>query len=83
MNKREIKNLLMSMRTSENENTVNSLLGKIDLLSDKKIQSMVSQIGNTEEDIKNYLQSKLEKTQNHTHEEHTPINEMFTYGISS
>lgn len=73
----------MSMRTSENENTVNSLLGKIDLLSDKKIQSMVSQIGNTEEDIKNYLQSKLEKTQNHTHEEHTPINEMFTYGISS
>lgn len=83
MNKREIKNLLMSMRTPENENNVNSLLGKIDLLSDEKIKSIISQIGNTEEDIKKYLQQKLEKIQNHTHEEHTPINEMFTYGIAS
>lgn len=81
--KKEIKNLLMSMRTSENENTINSLLGKIDLLSDEKLESMISKIGNTEDDIKKYLQSRLEKTQNNTHEEHTPINEMFTYGIAN
>lgn len=83
MYKKEIKNLLMSMRTSENEKTVNSLLGKIDLLSDEKLESIISKIGNTEDNIKNYLHSKLEKTQNHTHEEHTPINEMFTYGIAN
>lgn len=83
LNKKEIKDLLMSMRTSENENTINSLLGKIDLLSDEKLESMISKIGNTEDDIKKYLQSRLEKTQNNTHEEHTPINEMFTYGIAN
>lgn len=83
MNKNEIKNLLMSIRTSENENTINNLLGKIDLLSDEKLESMISKIGNTEDDIKKYLQSRLEKTQNNTHEEHTPINEMFTYGIAN
>lgn len=82
MNKKKIKSLLMSMRTSENENTVNKLLGKIDLLPDEKIETMVSQIGNNEESIKIYLQNKLDEKQDHTQEEHTPINAMFTYGIA-
>ncbi len=82
MTKKEIKKILMSLRTSNNDNIVNNLLGKIDLLTDEKITSMVNQIGDSEESIRNYLQTKLEKQQEHHHEKHTPINEMFTYGIA-
>lgn len=82
MTKNEIKKIIMSMRTSENENIVNNLLGKVDLLTDEKIESMVKQIGDNEECIRNYIQEKFEKNQEHRHEEHTPINEMFTYGTT-
>ena len=85
MTKTSIKKIVMSMRTSTNENIVNYLLGKIDLLPEEKITSIVNQIGDSEESIRNYIQNyirrKLEKQQEHHHEEHTPINEMFTYGI--
>lgn len=82
MNKNEIKRILMSMRTANNESRVNSLLGKIDLLTDEKIESMIDQIGDNEEIIRNYLQTKLEEKQEYTSEEHIAINEMFKYGIT-
>ena len=82
MNKNDIKRILMSMRTSENENQVNNLLGKIDLLPEEKLQTMIAQIGDNEESIKKYLEGKLKNQNNHEHEEHTPINKMFTYGLS-
>ena len=37
MNKQEVKSLLMSMRTENNQNIVNYLLGKIDLMDEKSI----------------------------------------------
>ena len=82
MTKIEIKKILISMRTSNNESIVNNLLGKIDLLTDEKITAMLNQIGDSEESIIKYLQTKLEEKQEHNHEEHTPINGMFTYGIA-
>lgn len=82
MNKKEIKGLLMSIRTLDNESAINSLLGKIDLLTDEKIEAMVAQIGNNEESIRTYLQRKLDERQGQRQEEHTPINEMFSYGIA-
>lgn len=82
MNKNDIKRILMSMRTSENENQVNNLLGKIDLLPEEKLQTMIAQIGDNEESIRKYLEGKLDERNNNGHEEHTPINNMFTYGIS-
>lgn len=82
MNKSEIKKILMSLRTPENESKVNSLLGKIDLLPDEKITTMVSQIGDSEEKIKDYLQRKLEEKHENKGEPHTPINSMFTFGIT-
>jgi len=82
LNKHEIKQLLMSMRTYDNESQINKLLGKIELLSDEKIETMVIQIGDNEESIKKYLQKKLEEKQEHNNEEHIPINKMFSYGIS-
>ena len=82
LNKNDIKRILMSMRTARNENQVNNLLGKIDLLPEEKLQAMVVQIGDNEESIKKYLEGKLAEKNNIRHEEHTPINDMFTYGIS-
>ena len=81
MNKNDIKKILMSMRTPENENKVNNLLGKIDLLKEEELQKMLDKIGNNEESIKKYIQEKLKERHNIS-EEHTPINFMFTYGIS-
>ena len=72
----------MSMRTAQNENQINNLLGKIDLLPEEKLQAMISQIGDDEECIRKYLERKLDERNNGRHEEHTPINKMFTYGIS-
>lgn len=70
------------MRTPQNENPINNLLGKIDLLPEEKLQTMIAQIGDNEESIKNYLERKLNERDNNGNEEHTPINNMFTYGIS-
>lgn len=82
MNKKDIKRILISMRTYENENQINNLLGKVDLLPEEKVQTMIAQIGDNEESIKKYLEGKLKEQNNNEHEEHTPINKMFTYGIS-
>ena len=90
MNKLEIKNLLISMKTSNNENTINELLSKIDLLTEEKLDSMVKQVGDNEESIKKYFDSKLKenelKNQNkegNENKEFKPINDMFTFGIKN
>lgn len=82
MNRKDIKSILISMRTPQNENQINNLLGKIDLLPEEKLQTMIAQIGDNEESIRNYLERKLNERDNNGNEEHTPINNMFTYGIS-
>ena len=82
MNKSEIKEILMSMRTTENESKVNNLLGKIDIIEDSKLEAMISQIGDNETDIRDYLQKKLEDKKEYGSKEHIPINDMFTYGVT-
>lgn len=72
----------MSMRTNENETQVNNLLGKIDCLPIEKLQSMIAQIGDDEENIRKYLEEKLIQTRNNRQEKHIPINNMFEYGIA-
>lgn len=82
MTKKDIKRILMGMRTHENEDVVNNLLGKIDRLEEEKLQAMIAQIGDNEENIREYIKRKITENNNNRHEEHTPINAMFTYGIS-
>ncbi len=81
MKKIEVKNILFSMRTTDNEEIVNNLLGKIDLLSEENFQAMLKQIGDNEENIRNYFQRRLSLKQEQ-HEPHTQINKMFSYGVS-
>ena len=81
LNKSEIKNILFSMRTAQNEEIINNLLGKIDLLSEEKLHNTLGQVGDNEESIRNYLQEKINSMQGQQ-ETHTKINRMFSYGIS-
>lgn len=84
MNKLEIKNILMSMRTQDNEQYVNYLLGKVDILSDKIISEYLKEIGDLEENIRDYFNEQIEKmkvAQLRRDKKH-PINKLFTYGVS-
>ena len=85
MTKKEIKNILMSMRVPDNENTVNYLLGKIDTKEESEIESIFTKLGNDENKIKSLLEKELLKIQhdeNNQINDKFPINAMFTYGIT-
>ena len=82
MNKKEVKNILISMRTPENEIAVNHLLGQLDMKSNTEIVQITERLGNSEQNIRKTLSKKIEEiSQNRNEEKHT-INDMFTYGIS-
>lgn len=81
MEKQDIKAILISMRTHENELKVNFLLGQIDMMSETDITEHLAKIGDSEENIKSFFDKKLQ-TPPQTNEKHTPINKMFTYGIN-
>ena len=82
MNKKDIKAILMSMRTSENDESINKILGKIDMMDDIALQSAVEQVGETEEAVKKFFEKKITERQNDNAQKHIPINEMFSYGLS-
>ena len=83
MKKQEVKNILMSMRTQENDILINKLLGKIDMMDEKAFQRALEEVGNNEEKVRSFFESKLSKGQYNQSEKKFPINEMFTYGIST
>ena len=82
MKKREIKNILMSMRTQENDSIINNVLGKIDLMDEKSLQIALEKFGNNEEGVRKFFEGKLSEKHYNQSEEKYPINDMFTYGIS-
>ena len=82
MKKQEIKNILMSMRTQENDTLINNLLGKIDMMDEKSFQTALEKVGNNEEGVREFFESKLSERHHNQSEEKFPINDMFTYGIS-
>lgn len=81
MEKKDVKTILMSFRTSENDEIINKLLGKIDMMDDISLQNAVAKVGGTEDAVRNFFEKKITERRNNT-EKHTPINEMFSYGIS-
>lgn len=82
MNKQEIKNILMSMKTQENDALINNLLGKIDMIDEQSLQTALEKVGNNEEGVRKFFESKLSERHHNQSEEKYPINDMFTYGIS-
>lgn len=61
MNKEEVKNILISIRTPENEKLVNYLLGEIDVRDEASIEQATAKLGNNEESIKDFSQRKLQR----------------------
>ena len=82
MKRKKIKEILMSMRTQENEGLVNNLLGKIDLMDEDSLQKAIRKVGDNEDNIRKFFESKLDERQQNNNDEKFPINGMFTYGIS-
>ena len=82
MNKKDIKAILMSMRTRENDAMINKLLGKIDMMDDILLQNAVEQVGGTKGAVRAFLEKKILGKQRDKTEKHIPINDMFFYGIS-
>ena len=82
MKKQEVKNILISMRTEENDTLVNNLLGKIDMLDEQSLQTALEKVGNNEESVREFFKNKLVANQQNQSDEKFPINDMFTYGIS-
>lgn len=82
MKKKEIKNMLIEMRKTENEANINYLLGKIDMMEEKEIEEITKKFENDTSKIKELLISKLQEIRGRDENEKIPINEMFTYGIT-
>ena len=82
MNKQEIKNILISMRTQENDTLINNLLGKIDIMDEQSLQTATEKVANNEKGVRTFFENKLSERHHNQNEEKYPINDMFTYGIS-
>lgn len=81
MEKQDIKNILISIRTPENEAQVNLLLGQIDMMSKKNLDQSLATIGNSQKNIKTLFQKKIQSLQLQANDERIAINTLFTYGI--
>lgn len=66
MEKSNIKRILMSLRNIENENQVNYLLGKLDLLSDEEFNALLIEIGSDEESIRAYFEKRINQKESKT-----------------
>ena len=82
MKKNEIKELLIRMRTIENEKSVNYLLGLLDMKSDEEIEALFTKQNINEKNVADFLVMKVEKikTQQEESEHFTNVNKMFCFG---
>ncbi len=82
MDKNKIRALLIKMRTNENKEAVNHILGLIDMKSDEEIEAILTKNNITEENIEDVLVSRINiiKTQQEQSDPFIGINKMFCYG---
>ena len=82
MNKIEVEDILISMRTPDNQETINNLLDKVRASDKTSLQNTIMQAGGTKEAITRFFESKISESQNNTIPKHTSINKFFSYGIT-
>ena len=82
MNKNNIKEMLIRMRTDDNESVVSYLLKSLDKVSDEELNLTFKQLNVSEENIDQYLMSLINryKNQEENHDKFINVNEMFSYG---
>lgn len=82
MNKKEIRNIIMSLRTRENHYIVNNILGKLHMMTEEQIAGLLQEIGDDENAIRTFLEKKILSMQTDWTNEKYPVNNMFTYGVT-
>lgn len=82
MDKIEVEDILISMKTSDNEEIINKLLGKIRTIDEVSLQNAIMQAGGTKEAITKFFERKISENQNNTALKHTLINKFFSYGVA-
>lgn len=82
MNKQEVRNIIMSLRTSENHNVVSNILGKLHMMTEEQIGELLQKIGDDENAVRAFLEKRIAKMQTDKTNEKYPINNMFTYGVT-
>lgn len=75
MNKIEIENILLSIKTSDNEAVINKLLDKVRAVDDVSLQNALTQAGGTKEAITKFFENKISEVQNNSVQKHRPIND--------
>ena len=81
MDKQAVIDILNSIRTNENSDRADELVHFILSLDEEEFKSALHNIGD-EDEVKLYLQRKLQESSNLRTVEHIPINDIFTYGIT-
>ena len=59
MNKIEVEDILISMRTPDNQETINNLLDKVRASDKTSLQNTIMQAGGTKEAITRFFESKI------------------------
>ncbi len=81
MTKKEVKEILLSLKAQKNEILVNNLLGKIDMLDEESMQLILDKLGNDKDAVKKFFQDKLNKQYKDDGKKY-PLNDLFTYGVT-
>lgn len=84
MNRNDVKRILYSLKTAETQAVIESVLQKVDRLTDENISQILSQIGDSEQAVKNYLDNLILEQIVKKHEDNhkIPLNKYITYGLT-
>lgn len=86
MNREDVRKILFKLRTTENEQIVNYLAGQIDMMTDDAVKGILDKLGNNPGKVEQVLSEKIGQRQQRLlrgHEEHKPINKLYSYGIAT
>lgn len=82
MLKENIKRILMNIKNSNNESTINHILESIKKISEEDLKVILQKQNVTEQNIEQFIKNKIKEQteQENSSIKFTPVNQMFSYG---
>ena len=82
MLKENIKRILMNIKNSNNESTINHILESIEKISEEDLKVILQKLNVTEQNIEQFIKNKIKEQieQENSSTKFTPVNQMFSYG---